>query len=243
MRKHHKKNERIKRKYLCYLEEAKRCSVKTTDQVAAAIATFEESTKWKDFAAFHIEQAKAFKRQLERSTNSRTGKPLAKATVHIRLMHVKAFFHWLAGQPGYTSRISYSDSEYFNPSANDSRVATAKRDRPVPSLDQVHHVINNMPHENMIQKRDRAIIAFALLSGARDDAIASFSLKHVNIAAKEIYQDARDVRTKNRKTFKTDFFPVGDSNEAIVAEWIESLKADCLFDKFLSGRFSYFHLA
>ena len=52
MRKHHPKNERIKRQYLAYLEEAKRMSDKTADQVAAAISLFEQSTGYKDFAAF-----------------------------------------------------------------------------------------------------------------------------------------------------------------------------------------------
>ncbi len=82
MRKRHPKNERIKRAYLAYLEEAKRNSTKTTDQVAAAIALFEQSTKWKDFAAFHIEQARAFKRRQYETVSPKTGKPIAKATVH-----------------------------------------------------------------------------------------------------------------------------------------------------------------
>lgn len=226
MRKHHPKNERIKRAYLAYLEEAKRCSVKTTDQVAAAIALFEQSTNWKDFAAFHIEQARAFKRQQSEAINPVTQKPLAKATVHSRLMHMKAFFHWLAGQPGYKSRIKYSDSDYFNPSANDSRVATAKRDRPAPSLEQIRHTIGTMPSESMVQKRDRALIAFAILTGARDDAIASMSLKHVKMSSGKVEQDARDVRTKNRKTFTTWFFPVGDDIREIVEDWFKTLAED-----------------
>ncbi len=38
-------------------------------------------------------------------------------------------------------------------------------------------------------------------------------------------QDARDVRTKNSKTFTSTFFPVGEDIEAIVAEWIGELKS------------------
>ena len=64
MRKHHPKNERIKRRYLAYLQDAKRLSSSSADQAAAAIAMFEASTRWKDFAAFHIEQARSFKSQL-----------------------------------------------------------------------------------------------------------------------------------------------------------------------------------
>ena len=44
------------------------------------------------------------------------------------LAHLKRFFHWLAGQPGYRSRLQYSDADYFNLSDMDARVATARRE-------------------------------------------------------------------------------------------------------------------
>ena len=229
MRRHHPKNERIKRRYLTYLEEAKRMSVKSTDQVAAAIALFEASTNFKDFRQFHIEQARKFKRELNEAINPKTGKPLAKATVRSRLMALKAFFHWLAGQPGFKSRIAYSDADYFNPTANDSRIATAKRERPIPSLEQIRHVICTMKIETDIEKRNRALIAFAILSGARDDAIASMSIRHIDLDQRTVFQDARTVRTKNRKTFTSWFFPVGYDIETIVVEWINYLKTEKLF--------------
>ena len=69
------------------------------------------------------------------------------------------------------------------------------------------------------------MIAFVLASGARDNAIASFSLKHIDVAARTVFHEARDVRTKNAKTFTSTFFPVGDDIEAIVAEWIGELAA------------------
>jgi len=47
----------------------------------------------------------------------RTKDCLSKATLCATLSALKRFFIWLAGQPGYKSRISYSDAEYFNLSA------------------------------------------------------------------------------------------------------------------------------
>lgn len=228
MRRHIPKNERIKRHYFAYLEEAKRMSPASVDQVAAAISAFEASTRWKDFAKFHIEQARAFKRALGEQTNTATGKPLAKATIRSRLMALKAFFQWLASQPGYR-RIGYADAEYFNPPANDSRIATARRERPAPTVDQVRHVINTIAIGDDIDRRDQALIAFALLTGARDDAIASLALRHVDVSGRSVFQDARSVRTKNRKTFTSWFFPVGADIEAILVEWIAHLKGDLLF--------------
>ncbi len=229
MRKHHPKNERIKHKYLAYLEEAKRMSSKSADGAAAAIALFEASTNYKDFQAFHIEQARRFKRQLAEAMNPKTKKPLAKATIHSRLLAVKAFFFWLAGQPGYKSRISYSDCDYFNPSANDSRIATARREKPSPEIEQIRLVLNSLPDSTAIEKRDRALIAFTLLSGARDDAIASLNIRQIDIDKRQIFQDARTVRTKNRKTTTSTFFPVGDDIEKIVTDWITYLKTELVF--------------
>jgi integrase len=154
---------------------------------------------------------------------------LAIATVNSRLMDVKAFFQWLAGQPGFKSRISYSDCDYFNLSANDSRIAGASRERPYPSLEQLDHVLRNMPASTDFQRRDQAIIATALLTGARDDALASLSIKHFDFAKRQLFQDAREVRTKRRKTMLADFFPVGEFVEALVKDWINLLVKEKLF--------------
>jgi integrase len=229
MRKHHPKNERIKRKYFAYLEEAKRMNPSSVDQAAAAIEQFEASTGFRDFAAFHIEQARKFKRQLAEAINPATGKTLAKATTYSRLMAVKGLFVWLAGQPGYKSSVSYSDADYFNPSNNDGRIAKAVREKPTPTLEQIRHVLGAMPVETDVERRDRALVAFAILSGARADAMASMSLRHVDLTRRTVFQDARDVRTKNRKTFTSTFFPVGEEIETVVADWIAFLTRKKLF--------------
>jgi integrase/recombinase XerD len=59
-----------------------------------------------------------------------------------------------------------------------------------------------------LQRRDKALFAFLMLTGARDGAIASFRLKHIDLVQACVHQDARDVKTKFAKTFTTTFFPV-----------------------------------
>ncbi len=226
MRKHHPENERTKRRYFDFLKHARRLSEASVDQVAAAIADFEAATGHRDFHQFRIEWAQKYKRQLADRINAETKKPLAKATISSRLAALKAFFQWLAGQQGFRSKLTYSDAEYFNPSANDDRIAKAVRERPVASVEQIRRVLDSMPTASDVQKRDRALIAFTLLTGARDNALASMSLKHVDLARRTVFQDARDVRTKNRKTFTTWFFPVGADVEAIVTDWISWLEKE-----------------
>jgi integrase len=224
MRKRNAKNERIKRRYLIFLEEARQLSTASIDQAATAIAAFEKSTGWRGFERFHIEQARQFKAQLAKAVNEKTGRPLAKATIKSRLKEVKSFFWWLASEPGYRSKLKHSDTEYFNMGANDARIASAKRERDPPTLEDVKRVIASMPFETEIERRDRAILAFILLTGARDDAVASMPLGMVDLDQNRVRQDGRYVRTKNRKTFDTWFFPVGDEITTIMFEWVEHLR-------------------
>jgi len=229
MIKHNAENERIKRQYFIFLKEAKRQNESSVDAVAKAISRFESYTKYRDFKAFHFEQAVGFKNHLAKQDNQQTGKKLSKATLNSTLGQLKAFFQWLAMQPGYKSRISYTDTEYFNLSEKEVRIATARRETAVPTLEQIKHVIATMPNNSDIEKRNRSLIAFTLLTGARDSAIASMKLKHIDINGHSVFQDAREVDTKFSKTFTTFFFPVGDDIQQIVCDWVRYLKEGLLW--------------
>jgi site-specific recombinase XerD len=193
MTNHNPANERIKRQYFAYLAEAQGYSEQSIDAVAKAIDRFEVYTRHKDFKGFHIEQARAFKRDLSEQ-RGRSGDPLSKATLYATLTALKRFFIWLAGQPGYKSRITYADAEYFNLSAKETRIAKATRPERVPTLEQIRHVIQSMPATTDIERRDRALIAFTILTGARDGAVASFKLRHIDVSK------ASSIRT--RGTFR-----------------------------------------
>ena len=227
--KHNAENERLKRRYFAYLKEAKRYSESSLDEVANALHRFEVYTKFRDFRKFHIEQAIAFKRYFAVERNVRTDKPLSKATQQRTLAVLKTFFHWLAGQPGLRSRLSYADADYFSLSEKDLRIARAIHDQRFPSLEQVHHVLAAMPVETEIDRRNRAVIALSILTGARDSAIASLKLKHVDLVERCIRQDARDVKTKFSKSFTSWFFPVGGDAVEIIGDWVAYLTHEKLF--------------
>ena len=229
MKQHNATNERVKRRYFTYLADAQGHSEQTIDSAAKAIARFEDYTRYRDFKAFHIEQAKGFKRAIGDQRGSRSGEPLSKATLYSTLTTLKRFFIWLAGQPGYRSRIAYADAEYFNPSTKDVRIAKAVRPERVPTLEQIRHVVRSMPTNTEIERRNRALIALTLLTGARDGAIASLKLKHIDISEGKLDQDARDVRTKFSKSFVTTFFPVGEEIRAVVADWVTYLRTEKLW--------------
>ena len=91
MRTHSPQNERIKRAYFTYLAEAKGFSEVTIDGVAKALNRFETYTRFRDFKAFHIEQAKGFKASLAEQISRRTRDHLSKATLYATLSALKRF--------------------------------------------------------------------------------------------------------------------------------------------------------
>lgn len=229
MTKYNASNVRIKYKYFAFLKEAMRQSVPTIDSVTKALTRFEDYTGHKDFKKFHYRQAMAFKKYLAEQNGQQSGEKLSKVTQHKTCTALKKFFQWLSREPGYKTCIQHSEAEYFNLSEKDTRIATAQREQKVPTLEQIKHVINKMPANTDIERRNRALIAFTLLTGARDGAIASMKLKHVDLSANCVNQDARVVKTKNSKTFTTFFFPVGDEIRKIVADWVTYLRDELLW--------------
>jgi integrase len=216
-------NERLKRRYFQYLREALGRDEATIDGVAKALTRFEETTRAKDFNRFHREQAVALKGKLGVAANARTGERLSKATVLATLRDLRAFFTWLAREPGFRSHIAFADADYFNLSDKDIAVARARREKAVPTIDQARCVLAAMPASTPLERRDRALIAFTMLTGARVSALASFRLAHVDLTGGYVEQDARSVRTKFSKTFRTYFMPFDSQARVIVSDWIAEL--------------------
>ncbi len=229
MPKHNAPNERIKRQYFQYLKEAQGYDPKSIDVVAQALTRFEETTRHRDFRAFHRQQAVAFKQRLSSELGRRSGKPLSCSTVNSILRHLRAFFIWLAWQPGFRSRLDFRDADYFNPSEKEVAMARATKIKQVPTLEQMTQLINKMPAGTVYEKRDRALVALAMLTGARANALASFRIKHIDLDRSVILQDGREVRTKFGKTIETTFFPVGEMPLQVVADWIDYLRHEMLW--------------
>jgi integrase len=191
-----------------------------------SIARFEDSTGRKDFRRFHRAQAIAFKKRLGEAINDRSGERLSKASVQAVLRDLKAFFEWLSREPGYRSKIQFSDADYFSLNEKDAAIARARREKQVPTVEQVERVLSTMATNTALERRDRAVIAFAAMTGARVNALTSFQLRHVDLAAGYIDQDARQVRTKFAKTFRTWFMPVVAGAQGIFSAWITELREE-----------------
>ncbi|MGB3312900.1 MAG: site-specific integrase, partial [Albidovulum sp.] len=96
-------------------------------------------------------------------------------------------------------------------------------------MEMARHAFSYMPETTEIDRRNKALFAFFMLTGARDRAVASLRLKHINMIDECVYQDAREVRTKNSKTFTTFFLPVDDEYLTCFNAWVTHLKQERFF--------------
>lgn len=228
MRKIVEENERMKRKYVYYLEQADGLDEKSTDKVLAAILKFEESTDFKPFKRFQIDQAARFKTSLSQAKNRRR-QPLSHSTIDATLTLVRKFFHWLAGQTGYKKALTYSDTHYFNNNRKSARIAHTANEKECPSPEAAFHAFQAMPSATEFEKRDKALFAFFMLTGARVGAVASLRIKHIDLFNGRVFQDPRDVNTKAAKQIDTTFFPVDPAYLECFTEWMDFLRVEKFF--------------
>jgi integrase/recombinase XerD len=90
--------------------------------------------------------------------------------------------------------------------------------------EQIHRALFAMPSNTVIERRNRAVFAFTLITGMRDGAMISLKLKHIDVARKLVKQEPDEVNTKFSKRIETFFFPVGEDVETVVLDWIKELK-------------------
>jgi integrase len=129
---------------------------------------------------FRREQAIGFKERLAETSGQRTGEPLSHSTQARTLAALKEFFKWLSK-------------------------AKAAKLRDFPSLEQIRAVITAMRSKTVIDRRNCVLIAFAILTGMRDRAIVSLSLRDVDMTKTPplVPQEPDRVETKFSKSINT----------------------------------------
>jgi len=218
-------NERIKREYFHWCDKAKGMSLVTIGHAGRAVRQYEVFTSHKSFKTFDHKQATAFCAHLAEDDSATTGNPLSVSTRNSTLALVRAFFRWLASRPGYRQAIRDSDTDYLSVNRRERAIALHREEpKPFPSCDQAVQVLRTHPTATDLDLRDRALIAFMLLTCARVDSVRSLKLKHLDLEGNSAFLDATEVSTKRSKTFTIWFFPVDPLVRSIFADWVGYLR-------------------
>lgn len=219
------KNEKIKRKFLQWLRQAEGLSESTILAYERALSLFEEFSGGKDYATFSQRQAVGFKDWLE--GRGKSGKSVSITSIYNQIRYVKTFFTWLAGQPGYKSKVKLDAVSYLTLERNKVRQATAPRPVKSPSLEHILTLVKSIRPETVIDHRDRALIAFLLVSGMRDQAVATLPLGCFDRPNLSVSQDPKSgVATKFSKSIQTKLFEFDPALIGHVVAWAEYLERD-----------------
>lgn len=223
MKKVNIKNERIKRQFLKWVTSAGRCCESTANNIEKAILLYEDFTKEADFTTYKPGKALDFKKWLKEKEFR--GKTISLVTYHSYLRSLHKFFSWLAWQPGYKSKITPDLVEYLRISEKEERIAMQQTPRNYPPLEYVTKLADSMKITSEIDLRDRALIAFTLLSGMRDKAIATLPLGCFDEVKLNINQNPRNgVETKFSKYIPSTLFKFNDNLFNYLIEWVKHLK-------------------
>lgn len=215
-------NEKVKRRYFKWLRGARGYSEQTIVAIERAIHLFEEFTGYKDLKTFCERQATNFKSWMEERRVK--GQSLSNSTKYHHIRHLNAFFSWLATQHGYKSRISLDSVSYLSLDKRAVREALTPRPKPSPSLENVKSVVESIVVESDIDRRDRALISFLLLTGIRYTALCSLALGCLDADRLVVYQYPRwGVKTKGGKVITTRILQFDSVLVEIVVDWAKYL--------------------
>ena len=167
-------NERIKRTYFHWCAGGPGLSPMTIGHAGRAIRAYEVFTGHQSFKTFTSAQVLAFRKHMAEVPSATTEKPLSLATRNGTLVLLRSFFRWLGGQPGYRKAIIASDVDFLALNRSERAIALHRKEpKPFPNCEQIVQVLHGHPVVTDLDKRDRAMIAFLLLTCARVASIAS----------------------------------------------------------------------
>lgn len=230
MQKVNVENEKIKHKYYEFLKESQGYSELTINAIKKAIYRYEEFSGFEDFSRFNQKRAVEFKKWLEVKTDPRTKKQISISTVYQYIRHLKDFFKWLCYQSGYKSKICMTDVEFLRLPKEKARLAVSKKREYYPTMEQVKKVIESIEIKTETDLRDKALLCFTLLSGARDNAIRTLPICCFNEQTLQVNQDPKlGVKTKFNKHIRSVLYRFDNDMLEYFLQWYRYIKMEKLF--------------
>ncbi len=201
--------------------EARGLNRKTVDAALRHIWQFNDICGQTDFREIGIELITRYKTKLQ--SPDQEDMTLSASTIVHAFANLRGFFEWLPRQHGY-GKVPLDLHEYFTAPRSLVQIANAPTQKSYPTHEEVVAVVEAMPTDTFLNRRDRAIIAFVYLTGVRVGALITLALKHVDVEQRLVNQAPSDsVATKNSKTIRSDWFPVGKNFDEIVINWLTEM--------------------
>ncbi len=215
-------NEKLKKKYLDRLKDADGLSEASVVSISRAINKYDVFSETENYRMISPAKAIAFKQWLLEQQNR--GTPVSLSTTYGILRHFRGFVKWLSAEPRFKSQSLRDSVSYLKLDQNQNQEATATKLVEAPSLDHVKTLVFSIEQTDEVSKRDGALIAFLLLSGMRDLAVATLPLGCFDRQNLVIHQDPKKgVKTKRRKTIHSRLLPFDNELVQTVLDWYDFL--------------------
>lgn len=212
--------------YQHHMQEAQGLDRKTIDARMRHVLQFNAELEGKLFRLISKNDIRRFKSRLietdQEGGDERTKK--AAATIVQTCRNLKHFLDWLLKQKSYRS-MDRTLPDFCKPPNRQVALSKVKKEKHVPTIGEILTLLSSMPTMTTCQRRDRAIVAFLVLTGVRDGALVSLRLKHIDLENRRVLQDANEVNTKASKTITVFWFPVDEVFQKIVIEWVLERRA------------------
>lgn len=221
-------NIKVMRRYLDRLRQARGLSEATVVSIERALHKYDEFIGGLDYKTFSTSRATAFRKWLQERQHN--GKPISAGTAYHVIRQVHEFFMWLSGESGYRSKITPNMVSYLSLDLKTVRQATSEKLVNAPTLEYVVKLAESIDPANEINLRDRALIAFLLLSGMRVLAVVSLPVGCFDPETMVIDQSpSKGVRTKYGKTIISRLLPFDNQLVDYVLDWHKYLTSVKLY--------------
>ncbi|MDP8267886.1 MAG: site-specific integrase [Candidatus Tenebribacter davisii] len=226
-----KKNNNIafnRRIFNSYLKSRERggFSLKTIDKSEQAITHLEKYLNGTSLKKIKAETFNGFRAYLDKQTYR--GEPISSNTKVNIISQIHKLFEYLSEQKGY-KRIIEKDvlnCWRLSPSEKQSMKNIGRKVKSYPKLKDIEKIINDIPTERIIDRRDRALIAYLTLTASRIYAAVTMTIGRFDPEQREVYQDPNmGVKTKNSKYIPTTIPRYFNKFYIIFTEWIQELKS------------------
>jgi len=222
MKKYCLENERVIKNYI----EVKRFRLaeSTISQMLNAIEKYQEFTEYRNFKQFDLKSVNKYVRHL-RDLN------LSVSTINGYLTNLRNFLEWLSYQTSYKSRIKLDVVELLSINNNELNQLNKSINKDYPTIEQAKTIFDAVTVKNDVDRRDKALIAFATLTGIRSEALRTLTLGSIDIQKMEVFQSKKTgVKTKFGKDIFSKIFNFDRDMQDFFIEWYKYLKEIKLYN-------------
>ena len=222
-------NEEIKQDYRFYLKHQRdfKLNNDSIKDKMSKIDKYDEFFNYADFIEFDTNKGiEYYNHLLGRFENGQ----LEMSTVLSYLNTIKEFLNWYFDNHKVKSKKTLIASLVtLEPKDEHRRLAQRLEYVEYPSQDEFEQIIS-FSEETILDKRDKAILTFLYISGARISAVATATIKSIDEKKMIFFQDPLEgIKTKRSKHIISILLKFDKKYYECIRSWINFLKVECGF--------------